>query len=67
MLNDIEVHLDFHMYAILEFDLLIGHPIEKLFKEKPSHGGLNENLGIAASTTPIPCPEIPMVEHLPNR
>jgi hypothetical protein len=66
VLNDTEVYLDFHIYAILEFDLLIGHPIEKLFKEKPSHGGVNENLGIAASATSIPCPEIPMAEHLAN-
>jgi hypothetical protein len=25
-----EVHLDFHIFAILKFDLLIGYPLEKL-------------------------------------
>ena len=39
-----EVHLDFHIYAILEFDILIGHPLENLIQEKPSHGGLDENV-----------------------
>jgi hypothetical protein len=37
-----EVHLDFHIFAILDFDLLIGYPFEKLFQEKLSHGSLNE-------------------------
>jgi hypothetical protein len=62
-----EVHLDFHIYAILEFDLLIGHPHEKLFQEKPFYGGLDEKLGTTASATPIPCPEHSMMKHLPNR
>ena len=26
-----EVHLDFYIFSILEFDLLIGYPLEKLF------------------------------------
>jgi len=26
-----EVHLDFHIYAILEFELLIGYPLDNLF------------------------------------
>jgi hypothetical protein len=28
--NKTEVCLDFHIYAILEFDILIGHPLENL-------------------------------------
>ena len=28
-----EVHLDFHIYAILEFELLVGHPLDNLFKK----------------------------------
>jgi hypothetical protein len=62
-----KVHLDFHIYAILEFDLLIGHPREKLFQKKPFHGGLDKNLGTTTSATPIPCPEHPMTKHFPNR
>jgi hypothetical protein len=34
IIDEIEVHLDFHIYAILEFELFIGHPLEKLFQEK---------------------------------
>ena len=33
-----EVHLDFYIFSILEFDLLIGYPLEKLFQEKSSKG-----------------------------
>jgi hypothetical protein len=44
IIDKTEVHLDFHIYAILEFDLLIGQPCEKLFKEKSFHEGLDEKL-----------------------
>ena len=44
-INETEVCWDFHIYAILEFDILIGHPLENLIQEKPSHGGLAENMG----------------------
>jgi hypothetical protein len=36
ILNETEVFIDFHIFAILEFDLLIGYPLEKLFQEKTS-------------------------------
>jgi hypothetical protein len=36
---------DFYIFAILEFDLLIGYPLDKLFEEKPSHGSLMRSLG----------------------
>ena len=58
-----EVHLDFYIFAILEFDLLIGYPLEKLFQENFSHGSLNEDFGRTASTTHV---DIPKVEHHPN-
>ena len=61
-----EVHLDFHIFAILDFDLLIGYPFEKLFQEKPFHGSLSEKLGETAFATPISRLEIPMAKHLPN-
>jgi hypothetical protein len=64
-INQSEVFLDFHIYAILGFDLLIGLPLKKLLKEKSSHGGLDEKLGIAAST-PIPKLKSPRVKHIPN-
>ena len=34
--NKIMIFIDFHIFAILEFDLLIGYPLEKLFQGKPS-------------------------------
>ena len=58
-----EVHLDFHIYAILEFNLLIGYPLENLFQEKSSHGSLSEEFGKTASATH---PENLMAEHYAN-
>jgi len=55
-----EVHLDFHIFAILDFDLLIGYPFEKLFQEKPTLGSLNEE---NAFTTPISRIENPKAKH----
>ena len=66
IINKVDVFIDFHIYAILEFDILIGYLVEKLFKEKSSHGGLDEKFGKTAFVTPIPCPESPMVKHNPN-
>ena len=40
IIDKIKVFIDFHIYAILEFDILIGYPLENLIQEKPSHGGL---------------------------
>ena len=45
IIDKIVVFLDFHMYAILEFDILIGYPLENLIQEKPSHGSLDEKFG----------------------
>jgi hypothetical protein len=62
-IDETEVHLDFHIYAILDFDLLIGCPFEKLFQEKSSYGSLSEEFGKTASATHL---DIPMAEHHPN-
>jgi hypothetical protein len=62
-INETEVHLDFSIYAILDFDLLIGCPFEVLFQEKSSHGSLNEEFGKTASATHL---ENPMAEYYPN-
>ena len=43
--NETEVIIDFYIFAILEFDLLIGYPLENIFHKKPSQGSLNEKLG----------------------
>ena len=62
-INETEVHLDFHIFAILEFDLLIGHLLDNLSQEKSSHGSLKKETAFA---TPNPHPEFPMAKHLPN-
>ena len=33
-IDETEFHQDFHIFAILEFDLLMGFPLEKLFTPK---------------------------------
>ena len=40
-----EVHLDFHFFAILDFDLLIGYHLENLSKKNLSMGALAKSLG----------------------
>jgi len=56
-INETKVRLEFHIYAILDFDLLIGYPSEVLFQVKLSHGSLNKELGETAVATPIPYPK----------
>ena len=63
IIDKIEAFIDFHIYAILEFDILIGYPLENLIQEKPSHGGFDEKLGTTTFTTPIPCPESPKAKQ----
>jgi len=62
-IDKIEVQLDFHIYPILDFDLLIGYPLENLFQEKSSQGSLSYESGETALTTPISHPESPMAKH----
>jgi hypothetical protein len=65
-INETEVRLDFHIYAILNFDLLIGCPSEVCFQVKPSYGSRNEELGEIVIATPIPYPKSPMVMQHPK-
>ena len=43
-----DVHLDFRIDAILDFDLLMGYPFENLFQEKPTHGSLKKEIALAS-------------------
>jgi hypothetical protein len=45
--------LDFHVSDITEFNILIGHPLEKLFLEPPKIGDLDVKLGRGTFTIPI--------------
>ena len=63
-IDKIDVKLDFHIYLLIDFELLIGYPLENLLQEKSSQGSLNHDTGKTAFATPISCPEIPMAKHL---
>ena len=41
----VEIALDFHVFEVQDFDVLIGQPIEKLFQIISSSGTLNVTLG----------------------
>jgi hypothetical protein len=56
IIDKIEIHLDFHVFAILEFDLLIGYPFEKLFQKEPR--SLSEEFGKIASATHLEIPKV---------
>jgi len=43
--EDIEVILDFHVFNIQDFDLMIRHPIEKLLVDAPTQNKLHVRLG----------------------
>ena len=62
IIDKIEVRLDFYIYDILDFDLLLGYPLEKLLA---SHGSLDEKLREAGSATTTSCSENPLGKPLP--
>ena len=39
--GEVEMALDFHVFDIQDFDIMIGHPLEKLFVESPRSGDLD--------------------------
>ena len=61
----IEVSLDFHIFDIKDFDVMIGHPIEKLFVEPPSSGDLDVKLGRETFSIPITRAKNSVAESLP--
>jgi len=62
--RDIEVALDFHVFEIQDFDIMIGHPLEKLIVEPPSSGALDVKLGRDTFTIPITGAKNSMAESL---
>ena len=60
-IDKIEVNLDFHIFDILDFDLLIGYPLEN-FHHSPL-GSLHEELGNLTFATP--CLENPSAKPFP--
>ena len=63
-IDKIEVHLDFYIYFILDFDLLLGLPLEKLLA---SHGSLDEKLRETDSATATPHLENLLAKPLPEQ
>jgi hypothetical protein len=66
-IGKIEVLLDFHIYNIIDFDLLLGYPLEKLHRKNVSRGSLDEKLRETASATATSCLENPMAKPHPNQ
>ena len=62
IIDKIKVNLDFHIFDSLDFDLLIGYPLENLYHA--SLGSLCEKLENLTSTTP--CLENPLVKPCPK-
>jgi hypothetical protein len=66
-IDKIEVHIDFDIYNVIDFDLLLGYPLEKLVGKNVSQGSLDEKLWETASSTTTSYLENPMVKPLPKQ
>jgi hypothetical protein len=58
--------LDFHVFDIQDFDIMIGHPLEKLFIEPPTSGDLDIKLGRETFSIPITRAKNLVAKSLPN-
>ena len=63
-IDKIEVHLDFHIYDILDFDLFLGYPLEKILAP---HRSLDEKLREIGSATTTPHLENLLTKPLPKQ
>jgi len=61
-----EIALDFHIFEVQDFDILIGHPVEKLFLDVSTLGRLDVSLGGKAYSLPIDPAKISMAESVPQ-
>jgi hypothetical protein len=57
--------LDFHVFNIQDFDILIGHPLEKLFADPPKTGDLDIKLGRESFSIQVTRAKNSMAEPLP--
>jgi hypothetical protein len=64
-IDRIEVNLDFHIFDIFDFDLLLGSSLEKLLYS--SQGSLDEKLWETASAFATSCLENSMAKPLPKQ
>jgi hypothetical protein len=63
--GNVEMALDFHVFDIADFDILIGNPLEKLFLDPPKIEDLDIKLGRDTFTIPITRAKNSMAESLP--
>ena len=64
IIDSIKASLDFHVFDVLDLDLLLGSPLEQLFDT--SLGSLDDKLRGVASATATPCPKHPMAKPFPQ-
>jgi hypothetical protein len=64
-IDKIEVRLDFHIYNVIDFDPLLGYPLEKLLDA--SQGSLDEKPREPAYATATSCLENPIAKPLPKQ
>ena len=62
--DDVTTLLDFHVFEVSDFDILIGHPIEKLLSILPT-GGFDMKLGRRSYSIPILGAKNPVSDPLP--
>jgi hypothetical protein len=51
--NNVEVAVDYHVFDIQSFDIMIGHPLEKFIMEPPASSNLDVKLGRDSFSIPI--------------
>jgi len=61
-----ELALDFHIFEVQDFDVLIGHPVEKMFQNISPLGTLNVTLGGKDISLPILRSKDSMTEPTPQ-
>jgi hypothetical protein len=63
--KDTDLSLNFHVFEIPDFDIMIGHPLEKLFMGIPLSGTMDLKLGRNTVTIPITQTKNSVIEPLP--
>jgi hypothetical protein len=64
-MKDADLSLDFHVFEIPDFDIMIGHPLEKLFVGIHLSGKMDLKLGRNTVTIPITQTKNSVIEPLP--
>jgi len=62
-----EIALDFHIFEVQDFDILIGHPVEKLFLDVSTLGRIDVSLGGNLTPCLSAKPKIPWLNLFPKQ